>query len=310
MSRAGDTLYSFETRPTRQSVIRAAEMADKLLRRLGVDASALDRVSDEHRRKLSAFTTACHLNIEWYDNARTRQGRLYLIFGIFTGLLVLAIPVAIFITHDRASDALAAQVGVIITGVLSAHRALASALEKRNNKRHFWKAQADLKSILYSFEDKWRECSLYRQEGDDATGTLRFAPGFFDDLDRSTRDALDIKKNEQDQFFSGVVNPFSGLIEILGLAGETGSTILRDSTQRKQARAAEVAHVAEMEATQRALIRQRDELEKELEALEASDTPRDAARRDNVRFALDALQRRLLAHRVELDIARTKLDAS
>lgn len=311
MSRRDDTRYSFETQPTRHTLRRARDMVEKLLLRLGTPdpGPELERLSDGDRRSLMAFATNCHLNIDWYARSRKRQRRLYWIFGAFTGVLVLAMPVAIFFTHSRASDALAGQIGVIITGVLSAHRALASTLEKRNMERHFWKAQADLKSILYSFEDKWRGCALADPGPADAA-PLRFADGLIKDLQKLTRSAQDVKNQEQEQFFSQVSTPFTGIAEMLGVVGSSGSTFLESSRQRKRQRANEVNKVNEMEVTERALQAQLDDLESQLEALEGATEARDIARRKAVQSAADKLQSRLLSHQIELEVARSKLNIS
>lgn len=304
MSRAEETRYSFENVPTRQTKQRAADMVEKLLLRLGVDADDQEQLGEDARRSITAFATACHLNIDWYARSRARQRRLYLLFGIFTGLLVVAIPVAVFLTAN-ASEALAGQFGVIITGVLSAHRALASTLDKRNMERHFWKAQADLKSILYSFEDKWRDCVLA-----EADGEVTCTPEFLQDLQRCTRESEEVKNDEQEVFFSTRSSPFTGLADILGVAGDTSSSIMDSAQQRRRERVIKLTEVSEMEATLQALRGQRDKLEGEVTALKDATGEHDIARREAIESALDSLQRRIVTEEVDLAIARSKLGTS
>ena len=313
MSKTADTRYSFETAPTRQTLQRASEMTQKLLLRLGLDASASERIGDEDHRLLRAFATACHLNIDWYDRHRKRQQRLYLAFGIFTGLLVLAMPGAIFLAHSKASDALAGQIGVIITGMLSAHRALSSALEKRNMARHFWKAQADMKSILYAFEDRWRNRATQASSATSDDGarpadaislSIIFAPEFIEDLIQKTREAQDVKEQEQEVFFSQADTPFSNIAEILGIAHRSSKDFTEAAEEDKRQRASRTARVRELTATMRTIERQRDSLSRELEGLEEASDERARDRQRNLRSTLEGLERREMELEIDLAVAR------
>jgi hypothetical protein len=151
-----DPRYSFETRPTRQTEEAARQMLRTFLLRLGLGETDQARLAPADRKALLTFTTVCHLNIHWYDRHRKREQHWYWGFALFTALVLVATPLTIFWAHLLDARAQTTQIGVIIAGVLSAHRMLSTMFEKRNLVRHFWRAQADLKTLLYSFEDTWR----------------------------------------------------------------------------------------------------------------------------------------------------------
>jgi hypothetical protein len=151
-----DPRYSFETRPTRQTEEAARQMLRTFLLRLGLGDTDQARLGPGDRKALLTFTTVCHLNVHWYDRQRKREQHWYRGFALFTALVLIGTPLAIFWAHHLDAQAQTAQVGVIIAGVLGAHRMLSTMFEKRNLVRHFWRAQADLKTLLYSFEDTWR----------------------------------------------------------------------------------------------------------------------------------------------------------
>lgn len=305
---SGDTRYSFESTPTRRTLEQAAEMASKLLLRLGVKPAHLERVAEADRRALIAFATACHLNIEWYDRSRRRHERLYWSFAVFTGLVVVGLPVAISIT-SMASKAFAAQIGVIITGVLSAHRLLASSFEKRNLARHFWKAQAELKSILYAFEDRWRgHTAGANQPAELSDGqSLPFSPAFLAALDECTQRAEQVKNEEQELFFSRSEGAFSGISEILGLAYKQGSSVVESLQQEERQRSALHSQAKELEAVVTTLARQLSDLEQQVRELEGSTSSVDQAHRQSLLSTIDSVRRKRLDKELELTAARSKL---
>jgi hypothetical protein len=308
MTEPNDTRYSFESTPTRRTLDQAAKMLYKLLLRLGVDPAHIERISEADRRALIAFTSACHLNIEWYDRSRRRHQRMYWGFAVFTALVVVGLPVAISLT-SAASKAFTAQIGVIITGVLSAHRLLASSFEKRNLARHFWKAQADLKSILYSFEDKWRGHTVDAEPPPELPdgAFLLFAPAFLAALDENTQQAEKVKSEEQQLFFARSEGSFSSISEILGLAYKQGSGVVESMQQDQKIRTDLRGQVKELEAVVVTLGSQLADLEQQVRQLESSTSSVDQSHRQSLLSTIDSLRRRCLDKELELTAARSKL---
>lgn len=308
---SGQPRYSFETKPTRQTEQAARAMLRILLARLDVDiggdSDILDRIRDDQAETLLTYTRVCHLNIDWYDRQRKREQRWYWSFAAFTALLVVAMPVGILVAHYLESRALTAQVSVIIAGVLSAHRMLSTMLEKRNLVRHFWKAQAELKTLLYSFEDKWRGKALASK-----TAPPVFSAELMKDVRAQIRQARQVKQREQEEFFARYDSAFSNLAEVLGFvhkqSGDIAGTV-RERHVRRLERVAQInAEVAELEAQREAIIRQIDELERELPDLDSSTTELDRARRAAVVGALQNLYRNRLDTEYKLTTARTQLE--
>jgi hypothetical protein len=257
-----DPHYSFETRPTRQTEEAARQMLRTFLLRLGLGDTDQARLEPDDRKALLTFTTVCHLNVHWYDRHRKREQQWYWGFALFTMLVLIGTPLALFWAHRLDAQAQTAQVGVIIAGVLSAHRMLSTMFDKRNLVRHFWRAQADLKTLLYSFEDTWRgrlvaaapapdengndhnandqiasDQTGNDQTGNDQTGNdpndqqdqaagpLCLVEAFVDDLKVQIHQARQIKRQEQDEFFARYDSAFSNLSDILGFAHKHSSEV-------------------------------------------------------------------------------------
>jgi hypothetical protein len=188
-----DPRYSFETRPTRQTEEAARQMLRTFLLRLGLGDTDQARLEPGDQKALLAFTTVCHLNIDWYDRRRKREQHWYRGFALFTALLLMATPLALFWAHQLDAQAQTAQIGVIIAGVLSAHRMLSTMFEKRNLVRHFWRAEADLKTLLYSFEDTWRGRLVATAQAPDENSNVQSA----NDPSANDQSANDQSANDQ-----------------------------------------------------------------------------------------------------------------
>lgn len=291
MTQTDSHRYSFEDKPTRRTRDEAREMLKVFLGRLGLDAKARQRISAENERDLLAYTTACHLNISWYDRSRKREQRWYWGFALFTFVLLLATPVAIMGAHSVKSTALTAQIGVIIAGVLSAHRMLSTMFEKRNLVRHFWKAQAELKSLLYSFEDRWRDAMV---DASQTTGeSVVLKPEFIEDLRGQIQKARQITQGEQEDYFARYDTAFSNLAEILGFAHKQSSEVVSafhvQRARRAEALAQATTELHELEARKDAIARQLRELERELGALESASGTLEEARKTAVLGAIQSL---------------------
>jgi hypothetical protein len=70
----------------------------------------------------------------------------------------LVIPLIIFYIGEASTSTgnVTAQVTALLTGLLAVHKSLSSWLDKRKVIGNFWKAESDLKTKLYAFEDKWK----------------------------------------------------------------------------------------------------------------------------------------------------------
>ncbi|MEM9488081.1 MAG: hypothetical protein AAGC55_02990 [Myxococcota bacterium] len=305
MSQNGTHRYPFESAQTRQTRDEAEKIMKLFLARLGVADSATITAAD--RELLLDFTTNCHLNISWYDNARKRQVWWYRCFVVLTGLLVLGTPLAIILTYRADSQALTAQVGVIIAGVLSAHRLLCTTLERRNLAHHFWKAQADLKSILYTFEDTWDGRATVADEG---SATL--SDEFRADLRAHLERARGVKHSEQEAFFKRYSGAFSNLAEIVGLTGQQATQIAQVfSTERDKLREPLTTvreQVAELDTRRQATIARRDQVIAELDTLADDSREHSAARKSALTSSLSMLHSQEMAIELELTTARTRLE--
>ncbi|ACY19194.1 hypothetical protein [Haliangium ochraceum] len=161
-------LYSFEH--ASGGSVRKRESARQELpafrKRLGLP----EKTSVEVDEALLLFIVEVHLNIAWYADRLRREDRMRRFYTIVSAVLFMAVPALVWFlsggfdvfASDDGGEALAssahstaAEITAVITGLLAVHRALSAWLDKRQIHGHFWRASADLKELLYSFEESW-----------------------------------------------------------------------------------------------------------------------------------------------------------
>lgn len=305
MNRTNEALYSFESKPTRQTEEQARQMLRTFLVRMRVDPDVLESLPEEDRQTLVTYATVCHLNIHWYHRRRQREQSWYFGFACFTVALLAGTPLAIFWAHQAAPQALGAQIGVIAAGLLSAHRTLSTMFEKRNLVKHFWRAEADLKTILYSFEDTWRGRALA------STSPVELKREFMDDIVRQIQQARQIKRTEQDEFFAQYESAFSNLGEILGAVQKTSTDTASALTAQKVKQAERIVQVqdeiADLEARAQAIEHDLADLERELaDGAARTGTEPERARHAAVLAAVETLHRERLEIKRTLSAARSR----
>jgi hypothetical protein len=85
---------------------------------------------------------------------------------------------------------------------------LSTMFDKRNLVRHFWRAQADLKTLLYSFEDTWRGRTVNAEKESDQTGEDQSAndPNINEQSDQSSNVQNHDDQNANDQNASSLAD--------------------------------------------------------------------------------------------------------
>jgi hypothetical protein len=150
--------YKFEDLVRKQTVRTPADAEHALsvfAMRLGIPDSMV--VREVLLDPLQHYVIEVHLNIDWYVRRIERERRLQLLFTVFSVVLLIGIPPLIALLSQIGKDALntAAVVTAMITGILAIHKTLAAWLDKRALFGHFWRTSAELKEVLYSFEQTW-----------------------------------------------------------------------------------------------------------------------------------------------------------
>ncbi len=197
-----ETVYPFERKKrTRRQREEAEAIREILGARLGLPA--LDTLPPEVRDLLLKYTTACHLNIAWYQSQREREIRLYRGFFALTVLLVAGTPAAVTFLSTSLDASLAPLVTAVLAGVFGTLKSLAAILEQRKLVGLFWKAEADLKTDLYAFEDRWRGKVLEEPGfGEEPVTGVRVKKDFIRGLHLQIQKAEQTRREEQDKFFS------------------------------------------------------------------------------------------------------------
>jgi hypothetical protein len=162
-----DTLYVFERTtsdrrlpPARRRAEDAAKSLQILKRRLGCAEHTL---TPDLEKLLQRYCSDTILNILWYDRARLREQRAnalrtYLMVALMVAALGLLCASAFLpLEHSGASGGAAALPFALLGGgALTVLQVVAALADGKARLSIFWKAGADLKEALYTFEHKWR----------------------------------------------------------------------------------------------------------------------------------------------------------
>jgi hypothetical protein len=219
-------LYSFERRssevrlpPAARSREDAAQALRVLRRRLGIAEEV--PLGDDTRRLLMRYCTDTVLNILWYDRARRREQRanswrMYLMVGLmFVAVTVLCFTA--FWPFDESKPGTAVfPLAFLAGGTLTVLQVVAALGDGKARLAIFWKAGADLKESLYTFEHKWHGKVF---EGSPAT----LAGGFEQAVQDELKFARAVTRAERLEFFANLRSPMD--VAAVAIAAANG---LRD----------------------------------------------------------------------------------
>lgn len=265
--------YKFEEMVRKQTV-RTPEDAEQALAtfatRLAIPETMAAR--EELIDVLRHYVIEVHLNIDWYVRRLERERRLQLMFTAFSVVLLIGIPplIALLSKIDRDTASTAAVITAMITGILAIHKTLAAWLDKRQLFGHFWRTSAELKEVLYSFEQTWADKAV--QGG---VAPLEFLQAVQTDIARARQIVRAERQGFYDIYQSPAFDVFQRLNDALG-QGQMLSQQLRlpsmdqraareqSATQRKQgaeaARRRKLELEAEIQGLQRLVEAQKQEL--------------------------------------------------
>ena len=197
---------------------KTAVPAGKVQRRLPEDANTLasifvERVASgnsleslhEGSQKLAKrYAMDVPQNILWYTAATEdeqremeRKGRWVQVIGL-VALVVIVGSAFIPLLKVPYGTVIGTQIGVVIAGVFGALQVLAGHVDNRARMAVFWKSRADLKEIMYRFEDKWKG---------KAVRDKKFTDNFQAALESVLRDARAIGDAEREAFFATYRSP-------------------------------------------------------------------------------------------------------
>jgi hypothetical protein len=203
-------LYTFEDEsgrsrklPSRRKPDDAATELLVLKARLRISAE----LSEECEKMLLKYCTEVVLNILWYERARKREQRTN---RRFTLLMIVLMVVALLLLGASAVPELLKPGAVVGAGlplallagaVMTVLQVLASLADGKTRLSIFWKAGADLKEALYTFEEKWNNGSAFAKD----TGIL--TPEFVKAVNDELRAARAVTRAERLEYFSTLRSP-------------------------------------------------------------------------------------------------------
>ena len=311
-SRSGASIYGFEKDGRRQFADEGEE--DAALRefcgRLEIPDLVTAGLAAEDRKVLLNFILNHHKVISRYQQLRRRERLWRALFTALSLLLLGGLPYLIFLVgsggKQSTPELITTQLTALITGLVAVYKSLSSWLDKRKVVGNFRKAEADIKSKLYAFEDKWRGKAVQASngQGDEAAAARRSvtvdmtrpdgvrADGLKSDFLKEARTAIiearQIVEEEETKYFDAVTYPAIDLTGMLRETGESARGLVThqlpfDLEQKRKAREAKALlddRISEQAAT---IVRLEAELNARKELIErermalASGSPEEVA---------------------------------
>ena len=257
--------YQFEMWARKQS-IRTPEYAhqalDAFTARLGIV-----RTPAALKDLLREYVIEVQLNIDWYVRRLERERLMQWMFTVFSVVLLIGIPPLIaWLSHrdDAKTVWTAAQITAMITGILAIHKTLAAWVDKRQLFGHFWRTSAELKELLYSFEQRWHGKATSGPES-----TAEPSPEFVQALQADVARARQIVRQERQGFYDLYQSPAFDVFQRLNDAFGHGQAL----GQQFRSPALDDRAVREQDATQRkqsieSVQRRKREIEAQIQGCE------------------------------------------
>jgi hypothetical protein len=253
-------------------------------------------LAEEQKPIVEAFLLAVVQNIDWYRK-KLRRDRARAACYIALSLLVLALlPVALYFMPSwgqHGSDVVVAQVSSFLTGFFALFKMLGTLMSQNMRIGRFWKAQADLSEIYYSFRAKWLGRAF------SASGIA--APAMLDDMDKAVTKARKIVHDEQSDFFTSLTLPTVDLASLLGSAQTQAANLI------SQAKSPTLSRMVNSEKA-RVLQNECELLEQEIASrLALLDETKGTAKKTSITQALTALNQQLNEKRNALIAAQATI---
>lgn len=213
---AEERQYRFEgmKRGIRRQLHDATLARGTLLERLNVPPSALGK---EVESLLTRFARDLILNIDYYEaciakkqTALKWRNATVVAFGVVACGAIATLGILNQVSV-KESNLVAAQIGLIMAGVITAFQLIAAASDVKGQLNVFWKASSELKQHLFGFEDMWRDKVIKDGEVD---------PNFVLDVRATLEKARSVTENERGAFFGTLKSP-SELINIVSTGFDT-----------------------------------------------------------------------------------------
>lgn len=196
------------------------------MERIKLKADFQKKFLEEHTLLLFDFETHILSNIHWYEKKIIKERTLRLAYILISLSLLLLVPILVALIQ-RYSDSVGAEITAIFTGFFALYQGVSKMLESRNVIATYWQTNSNLKSRLYSLEDKWKYRALDKEEKDEEKLMIELR----DDLRDAVRFGIESVKTEKQLFFDAYSFPkFNILGSILGTRAQVGELFKRDDS--------------------------------------------------------------------------------
>ena len=176
---------------------------------------------------LEDFATHILGNIHWYEKKIVNEKTLRLAYILISLSLLLLVPILVAFIQEK-SNSVSAQITAIFTGFFALYQGVSKWLESRNVIATYWQTSSNLKSRLYSLEDKW----TYKYSPN-ANWKLEDLEELQQDLRKAVRFGIDSQKTEKQMFFDNYSYPqFNILGSIIGVRGQVQELFKEDHPKR------------------------------------------------------------------------------
>ena len=190
---------------------------------------------------LEDFATHILGNIYWYERKRVKEETIRLAYILVSLALLLLVPILVAYLQKEYKS-VPGSVTAIFTGFFALYQGASKWLQSRNVIRTVWQTSGNLRSRLYSLEDKW----TYRNP----TGKNWKQDDLFElemDLRKAVRFGLESQKVEKQLFFDNYSYPqFNILSSIIGVRGQVRELFRRDEPLSQSPRSAHPTSNAQM----------------------------------------------------------------
>lgn len=213
-------IYNFEGKGRRQFPDVSSE--NEALKEFKLQLAIPDDVvlAKDHRDLLLNFILNFHKVISRYQLLCAKETLMRRVFTGLSLVLLVAIPFLIFMVSKGSGNEanIASQVTAVLTGLIAVQKSISSWLDKRKIVGNFWKAESELKTKLYAFEDKWKGQAFETVTGA-VSNTLK--DSFLMEAKAAIAESRAIVQEEQSKFFETEIYPAIDLGDLLKTAGGT-----------------------------------------------------------------------------------------
>lgn len=311
-------IYNFEGKGRRQfpDVPSEDEALKEFKTRLAIPDDVV--LAKDHRALLLNFILNFHKVISHYQLLRAKETKIRRWFTGLSLALLVATPFLIFLVSKMTGNEanIASQVTAVLTGLIAVQKSISSWLDKRKIVGNFWKAESELKTKLYTFEDKWKGQAFETVTGE-VTKTLK--DNFLMEAKAAVVDSRAIVQEEQSKFFEAEIYPAIDLGDLLKTTGGTARDLVKAQAAPTPKEPPELEQLKkrrqDIEAAQRKVAQLKAEIgqwkiliaQKRKQLEDDPTMPKETA--DAIKSAITAQEAKKLAAEGDLVIAEGQLAA-